>query len=130
MPLADLGRKGVRLTTPPRFDGDVERWTEAVSSYLDDRMSILEALIGGGLRWQNLRAEVVTGVAVTSGGGPNVHSGVVHGLGKIPEIVVFQHLAAGQDFFIASADKSAWTTRTLQFTEQNGAGGTVDLFVL
>lgn len=132
MALVDIA-KGLLPFKPPHYSGDDEAtrlWSEQMEAYMGERFAQYDLLLRGGLRWENLRAKLILGEAVTSGGTQNVHTAVVHDLGKIPELMFFLARLTGQRFFVSAADKTAWTTGTCQFTEETGAGGTVDIFVM
>lgn len=127
----DIAR-GLFFFKPPSYQGedvDVKAWTDQLEAYLGERFTQLDVLLRGGLRWENLRSKLILGTTVSSGAPPITVTGIVHGLGKVPEMVSFLARDRALRFFVGTADKAAWTTNTLQFSEDIGTGGDVDIFV-
>ena len=103
------------LVLPVLGEGEdaMKTWAASVNRYLTERMQTLEAMIGGGLRWQNLRSNLISGVSLS--GGPATESAVAHDLGKIPEFIFFMTDVAAVDPFVSATHQGNWTTQTVEF---------------
>lgn len=110
--MSDLIR--IRLPAPPTYEGDPEDWAERLNRYLHDVTQTYNGLFNRGIRWQNLRSELISH---TFNATPDTADTITHNLGKIPEfyIVTVESTTAPASAMVyyTSTDKTNWTNEDI-----------------
>ena len=129
--------------TPPNYAGDPEAHAASINQYLANQFRLIQFLIGGSLRWQNLRSQLVstgdTNQPANSGAAGSLMT-FQHDLGKIPEFYVWNVEGAPTNpaadswhVYHTAADKANWTTQTIDVRlsgTDNPANESVTLLVM
>lgn len=121
----------LRLGSPPAFTGDPDAWAQAINRWLVDINRTYSRLLTRGLRWQNLRSNLISH---TFNATPDTADTITHNLGKIPEIYLIAGVqaAAGPGnhlVYHTSTDKTNWTETTIDL-RCNAASVVTDILVM
>ena len=119
------------VNPPDHVPADVNGSAVRLREYLSARLHALHLLVSGGLRWQNLRSILLTGVQPGAGAPPVVFT-TSHNLGKVPELWLWmpQGDMTAYSIFATVANKANWTTATIELSCSVGTQPIGDLFVM
>lgn len=115
------------ITFPPaptRLE-DVQGWAVQIQQVIQANFSRLNDLVGGNLRWQNLRSKLL--LASVDAPAPASFT-LTHDLGKIPEIFLWSLDQEGW-IYATPSQRDAWTIQTITLTS-SVAPASITLLVL